>query len=143
MFLLTSPSILCAADPVRASGEVAWSGSLVSAWRTAREQQRPLFVFVTMDSCAHCQKMKQVTFKDTQIQGELKARFVPVTLNVEDEPDFVKILRVRSFPTLVVIQPNGDVVESISGYQTPKQLREKLSVAVRQASHEKAGRSAR
>jgi hypothetical protein len=50
---------------------------------------------------------------------------------------------VRTFPTLVVIQPNGDVVESISGYQTPKQLREKLAPIVRQAARGKPDAAAR
>jgi thioredoxin-related protein len=132
-----------ATDPVREEEGVAWSGSLVTAWRAARDQQRPLLLFVTMDTCVHCQKMKQTTLKDAAVQSDLKGRFIPVALNVKDEPEFIKTLRVRSFPTLVVIQPNGDVVESISGYQTPKQLRDKLAPIVRQAARGKPSTVAR
>ncbi|MCU0961400.1 MAG: thioredoxin family protein [Pirellulaceae bacterium] len=132
-----------AADAVSKEGEIAWSGSLTTAWRAAREQQRPLLLFVTMDTCVHCQKMKQTTLKDAAVQSDLKERFIPVALNVKDEPEFIKTLRVRTFPTLVVIQPNGDVVESISGYQTPKQLREKLAPIVRQAARGKPDAAAR
>ncbi len=106
-----------AADAVSKEGEIAWSGSLTTAWRAAREQQRPLLLFVTMDTCVHCQKMKQTTLKDAAVQSDLKERFIPVALNVKDEPEFI--------------------------YQTPKQLREKLAPIVRQAARGKPDAAAR
>jgi thioredoxin-related protein len=133
---LTCLAVAFAAESARRPPALQWTQDLVAAWRTARDEQRPLFLFLTMDGCVHCQRMKQTTLQDVRVQHELKSRFVPVALNVKDEPEFVKVLRVRSFPTLVVIQPNGDVVESISGFQTAKQLREKLESDFRQASHE-------
>ncbi|MHB8972848.1 MAG: thioredoxin family protein [Pirellulaceae bacterium] len=125
-----------AAEPAKDDG-VKWSGDLKTAWEVASDRQRPLLVFVTMDGCAYCQKMKQTTLRDKAVQHDLKSGFVLVAVNVKDEPDFIKILQIRTFPAMVVIQPNGDVVESISGYQTPKQLRDKLSSTTRQASREK------
>jgi thioredoxin-related protein len=130
-------TVLCGAtEPAKDDG-FKWSGDLKAAWEVASEQQRPLLVFVTMDGCPHCQKMKQTTLRDKSVQRDLKSRFVTVALNLKDEPDFIGILRIRTFPAMVVIQPNGDVLESISGYQTPKQLREKLLSTARQASLDK------
>ncbi|MHB0959916.1 MAG: thioredoxin family protein [Pirellulaceae bacterium] len=131
-----------AAEPAKEGG-IKWSGDLKVAWEAASEQQRPLLVFVTTDGCIHCQKMKQTTLRDRAVQGDLKSRYVTVALNVKDEPEFIKILRIRTFPTMVVIQPNGDVLESISGYQTPKQLRDKLSSTARHASRETNSRKVR
>ncbi len=87
--------------------------------------------------------MKQTTLKDAAIQSELKRRFIPVALNVKDAPEFIQTLRVRSFPTLLVIDPNGDVVESISGYQTPKQLRDKLAPTAREVARGKSAAAVR
>jgi thioredoxin-related protein len=142
MILLAVSMMSGAAEPVKDDG-IKWSGDLKTAWEVASDQQRPLLVFVTMDGCSHCQRMKQTTLRDKAVQGDLKSGFVLVALNVKDEPEFIKILRIQTFPAMVVIQPNGDVVESISGYQTPKQLREKLSSTTRQASLKKPPRTIR
>ena len=76
--------------------------------------------------------------KDRLVVGDLSKHFEPVTLNVKDAPEFVDQLRVKSFPTTVIIKPNGDVVEAISGYQTVKQLRERLHATVRLVAQEAA-----
>jgi thioredoxin-related protein len=131
-----------AAEPTKDDG-IKWSADLKTAWELASEQQRPLLVFITMDGCPFCQKMKQTTLRDKAVQGDLKSRFVTVALNVKDEPEFIKILHIRTFPSTVVIQPNGDVVESITGYQTPKQLRDKLSSSTRQAALDNNSRKTR
>lgn len=141
--LLIGAGHVGATDGAREDQGLVWSDNLGTAWRIARDEQRPLLLFVTMDSCLYCQKMKLTTLKDAAVQDELKDRFVPVALNVKDEPEFVRTLRVRTFPTLVVIEPNGDVAESIVGYQTPTQLRDKLAPAARQAAREKAAAARR
>lgn len=127
--------------PKTASGP--WHSDLKTAWETASAQERPLLVFLTTDGCAYCQKMKQTTLRDKGVQADLSARFIPVVLNSKDEPDLVKMLKIRVYPSVVVIEPSGDVVESISGYQTAKQLREKLAPKTRQATREKPARSVR
>jgi thioredoxin-related protein len=123
-------------DETRTKGGLQWEPDLKTAWRAAREQQRPLLLFLTMDNCAHCQKMKQTTLQDKGVQTDIDSRFVAVTINVKDEPDFVKMLGISTLPTTVVIQPNGDVVESMRGYLTAKQFREKLLSTARQAAAE-------
>ena len=136
LVMFASTITLAAKEPAKADTGLKWTGDLATAWETAREQQRPLLLFVTMDGCPHCQKMKQTTLRDKDVQSDLQSGFIPVALNVKDEPELAKKLRLRLFPALVVIQPDGNVLESIGGYQTPKQLREKLSATIRQASRE-------
>jgi len=125
--VLATALTLHADEPAKTSSGLQWTADLAAAREAAREQQRPLLLFVTMDGCTHCQRMKQTTLRDKDLQRELQAEFIPVMFNVKDQPELVKSLRLRLFPTLVVIQPNGKVRESISGYQTARQLREKLT----------------
>ena len=109
---------------------------MCAASRTSLETERPLLVFVTMDDCMFCQKMKKTTLLDRQVMSDLQTRFVPVAVNVKDHPDFIKLLTVKSFPTTVVILNNGDVIESITGFQTPTQLHKRLVTTLRQAARE-------
>jgi thioredoxin-related protein len=141
--MLASTIAVSAKEPAKAGAGLKWTNDLAIAWQAAREQQRPLLLFVTMEGCVHCQKMKQTTLRDEDVQSDLRTRFIPVALNAKDEPELVKVLRLRLFPAMVVIQPDGDVLESINGYQTPKQLRERLSSTVRQAAHEAKPRTNR
>lgn len=136
LIVLASTITLIANEPAQTNQGLKWTGDLDAAWTSAREKQRPLLLFVTMDGCVHCQRMKLTTLRDKGVQHDLEKEFVPVTLNAKDKPELVKRLRLRLFPTVVVIQPNGTVMESITGYQSPKQLREKLSATLRQASRE-------
>jgi thioredoxin-related protein len=142
--------IICAAaitlsanEPAKTAAGLKWIADLEVAREAALEQQRPLLLFVTMDGCVHCQKMKQTTLRDKDVQNDVRASFIPVAFNEKDEPELVKKLRLRLFPALVVVQPNGTVLESISGYQTPKQLREKLASTIRQASRDAKPRTTR
>lgn len=132
--LLAATAMGQGVEETRAKGGLQWEPDLKTAWRAAREQQRPLLLFLTMDNCSHCQKMKQTTLQDKGVQTDIDSRFVAVTLNVKDEPDFVKKLGVSAMPTTVIIQPNGDVVESMRGYLSAKQFREKLLSTARQAA---------
>jgi thioredoxin-related protein len=143
VIMLASTIAVSAKEPAKAGAGLKWTNDLAIAWQAAREQQRPLLLFVTMEGCVHCQKMKQTTLRDEDVQSDLRTRFIPVALNAKDEPELVKVLRLRLFPAMVVIQPDGDVLESINGYQTPKQLRERLSSTVRQAAHEAKPRTNR
>lgn len=115
---------------------LTWDRDVHTAWQLALKTQRPLLVFITMDDCLYCQKMKKSTLQDRQIVHDLTTEFVPVTINVKDQPELVKLLFVKSYPTTVIILNNGDVIDSIAGYQTPRQLHERLNTTLRQAAKE-------
>lgn len=115
-----------------------WNRDVRDAWRSAVKANRPLLVFITMDDCIYCRRMKKTTLADQRVVDSLRAQFVPVSLNVKDAPDFVKLLMVKTFPATVVIQPNGDVIRSISGYKGPKQLRYQLHTALRYVHQQQA-----
>ena len=123
-----------AAEAAPEKASFAWITDVDTGWRIARENQRPLLLFLSMDGCSHCQKMKRTTLKDKAVQHDLQAAFVSVSVNSKDAPELVKLLKVRYYPTTVVIQPTGEVIESIQGYQTATQLRKRLNTTLRQAA---------
>lgn len=125
-----------AVEPASVRGPVAWNQDVRTAWQTSLELQRPLLVFITMDDCMYCQKMKKTTLQDRQVVSDLKSEFVSVAVNVKDQPELVKRLLVKSYPTTVIILNNGDVIDSIAGYQSAKQLHERLVSTLRQAARE-------
>jgi thioredoxin-related protein len=141
--ILLAAATLAAKEPTKPNTGLKWAPDLATAWETARDRQRPLLIFVTMDGCLHCQKMKQTTLRDKDVQRDVQDEFVPVTLNAKDEPKLIKKLGLTLFPAVVVIHPDGEVLDSISGYQTAKQLREKLSSTLREAARDTTSRKTR
>ncbi len=135
--LLAVAATAHAADRSRGRHKLNWDQDVRQAWKSAHTADRPLLMFLTMDGCLYCQKMKKTTLQDRHVVNDLQSQFVSVALNIKDAPDLVEQLKVKSFPTTVIIQTNGDVIESISGYQTPSQLRQRLHATLRQVARER------
>ena len=136
LVLALASSSAMAERPNSSLPQLNWEQDVRTAWRAAVKADRPLLVFVTMDGCLYCEKMKRTTLQDRLVVGDLSKHFEPVTLNLKDAPEFVEQLQVKSFPTTVVIKTNGDVIEAISGYQTVRQMRERLHAARRLVAQE-------
>jgi len=136
VIFLTPISLGFAAEPTRSLSQVNWDRDVREAWQEARQNDRPLLVYVTMDSCIYCEKMKKTTLQDRRVLSDLQTYFTPVSLNVKEAPDLVQLLMIKSFPSTVVIQTDGDVIESIAGYQTSRQLRQRLRLTLQQVAQE-------
>ncbi len=136
VLLLVLSAAGSAAEPASTRESIAWNQDVRTAWQTSIELHRPLLVFITMDDCMYCQKMKKTTLLDRQVVSALRTEFVPVAVNVKDQPELVKRLLVKSYPTTVIILNNGDVIDFIAGYQSAKQLHERLVSTLRQAARE-------
>lgn len=138
--LLAHVNMIAAAEPSRPAPKVDWNRDVRTAWQESLQTDRPLLVFVTMDSCLYCEKMKKSTLQDRLVLSDLQTHFTPVALNVKHAPELVQQLMIKSFPSTVVIQANGDVVESIAGYQTPQQLRQRLRLTLQQVAQQPSSR---
>jgi len=138
LLLLMMVTAVGGAEHMGGEGKLNWDRDVRDAWRSALKFNRPLLVFITMDDCIYCQKMKQTTLQDQHVMDNLRTQFVPVALNVKDAPDFVRLLTVKTFPTTVIIETNGDVIQSISGYKSVHQFRRQLHTALRYAHRQQA-----
>ncbi len=126
LILLVTTSSLVAAD-FTAPG---WHHDAKQAWQLAREQQRPMLLYFTMSGCVYCRKMEHVTLADASVARDIRDRFVAVHVTAEQNASLIRSLKVRSFPTTVIISPRAGVIDHISGYVTPEQLRSRLQAAL-------------
>ena len=95
---------------------------LDQAWRAAQQAQRPVLVFVSMNRCAHCDRMERETYAHPQLARQINQRLVAVKLKREDAPDVVKQLGVRAFPTTLLISPRGEMLARVEGFADPRNL---------------------
>src|SRR5262249_43964422 len=64
------------------------------------------------------------TFRDPVLMALLNERLVPLKLDGARETVLVEALRIQAYPTLVLAQPDGKIVETVEGYVEAARLTE-------------------
>ena len=123
---LVSLATLAAVSPCWAA-DVSWHHDVEAAWKEAREQQRPLLVFVTTSGCRYCTMMRNVTFTDSHVANVIEGGFVAAAVDAKDVGWMVKDQKITSFPTTLVISTDAEVVDRIKGFVKPNELAVRLS----------------
>jgi uncharacterized protein YyaL (SSP411 family) len=118
----------------RRSAAAATRGDAVDhmPWRTleaglaeARTRGMPILYDFTADWCPPCRRMQRELFADPRVAAELSRSFVPVRVldRVREEgrnaawvDSLQRHFRVRAFPTLVIVRPDGGPPVRIQGY---------------------------
>lgn len=89
-------------------------------------------VYFYTDWCGYCKKMSSVTFKDTNVIGELNKNWAIIKVNAESKEQYtangtaktgVELARahkVTGYPTLVFFNKKGEVITSLPGYAGPE-----------------------
>lgn len=114
--------------PVFASGL-----TLASAKAQSQTDAKPAFVFATAQWCGPCQQMKRGPLTDPAVVDVIKARTLPVYLDVDQSPSEAASLNVMGLPTMLVLR--GDrIVASLSGYADGPKFIAWLEQSVAQAT---------
>ena len=93
-------------------------------------------IFFSAPWCKPCQKMKQTTFNNPKLALLAQSSFVPYIANMDYfiPMDLAEKFDVKVFPTVLVINPEGNVVKRFVGYTSAESMFSKLSGLVRTAS---------
>lgn len=89
------------------------------AWQSAQKSRRPVMVFVTSKNCFYCQKMVEETFSHPQIAKANNERFETAILSRDKQPEIVKKLGIRAFPTTLLVNPDGSLQGRLEGFAEP------------------------
>lgn len=103
-----------------------WHDNISSAWKQAKELDRPILIYVASNSCTFCRKMEHGTLKNPEVARQVEARFVGVSINSSNQPNVARSLRIRAYPTTLVYAPDGKLITSMRGYVGPEEFHQKL-----------------
>jgi thioredoxin-related protein len=91
-----------------------------------------LMVYFWQDGCPSCLRMKETTFADPATKATIRAKFVPVAINVFGERELVwtdgrrmrekelaRGLGIRGTPTMLFLDEKGVEIARRVGYQSP------------------------
>ena len=124
--LLALSLIASSASFARSATAGGWIRDVDQALEVAQSRQQPVLLFVSMDDCKYCQKMVQTTFRDQRVLQTIGSQYVPAVIKNSERPDLMRQLQIRSFPTTLVVSPEGDVLHEMKGYVEASKFQQQL-----------------
>jgi len=104
--------------------------SYPDAWRAAQKTNRPILVFATSPSCPHCTRMLGETYQLGQVKQFVTTSFETVIVDRFEQPELAARLKVRWYPTTLVVAPNNKVIDVIEGYVDPATFARRLQTTL-------------
>ncbi len=93
----------------------------------AKESEKVVFIDFFTTWCGPCKKLDQVTWKDAEVVAWLDEHTVPLKLDAEIEVELAKRYGVDRYPTMVFIEPGGELRARLTGYKPPQEFLEQAS----------------
>lgn len=100
--------------------EDAWAEIL----QLAKAENKPIFLDVYASWCGPCKALKHRTFPDASAGEYFNENYINVTLDAE-KGEGIKIarqLRVDAYPSLYILNPNGEALLLSQGFHSPEEL---------------------
>jgi len=92
------------------------------------EANKPGFLYFTTDWCVWCERIREDTYSKPEIKNYIENNFVPFWIDAEKNtgPDLKKRYGVAAYPTVVIVNKNGEVIDKVIGYDKPEGYLAKL-----------------
>ena len=109
---------------------VDWREWGQEAFDEAREQDRPVALFLTAFWCGFCQRLDETTLSNDEVIALLNAYFIPVRVEESQRPDVDLRYNQGGWPTIAFITPAGDHLFSVN-HMAPGPFLDLLAKTVR------------
>jgi hypothetical protein len=114
---------------------VRWCEWGEDPFQLARNQDKPVMLFLTAFWCRFCQRMDEEAFSDNENTALLNAYFISVRCDNAQRPDIDIRYNRNGWPTIAFMTADGDIL-SVANYLPSEQFGD-LLVRVYTAYHEK------
>lgn len=103
--------------------------NLDDAKALAKNQDKYIFIDFRADWCKPCIEMEKTTFQDQEVSDMLNNNYIAVKADVSyfDAMDMQELYNVSVLPTILVLNPIGEVQLRLIGYKTASILLEDLA----------------
>lgn len=116
--LIPSMRLNAQQKPIENTGIVFNNQEFKEVLATARASHKKIFVDAYATWCAPCRLLQKTTFRDVKAAAYFNKNFINVSIDVEkaEGPELVKKWQVDGLPTLLILDEQGNVLESHTGY---------------------------
>jgi thioredoxin-like negative regulator of GroEL len=112
------------------TAEIRWRTDYAAALKEAQDRNLPLVIDFGTVNCYWCKKLDESTFRDAKIIRAMNERFVPLRIDGEKEPTLVQLLKITSYPTVVLAAPDKRIIGNMEGFQEADKFHESLQRAL-------------
>ena len=88
----------------------------------AAEQNRVVFIDLYTTWCGACKKLDEDTWTDKKVIAILKKETIPLELNADRESAIREKYNIKAYPTLLILDVDGSVLNRVEGFQLPAQF---------------------
>lgn len=101
-----------------------FEGNFEQALFEAKAANKLVFVDVYAKWCGPCKLLKRTTFKDEEVGTYFNANFINIAVDGETKEgkELLRKYNVRSYPSLLIVDGDGEVKTRATGYHKPKAL---------------------
>ena len=94
--------------------------SYSKALKQAEEEGKLVFVDFYTTWCGPCKMLDKYTWPNEVVQGWLTEHTVPLKIDADRQRGLARKYGVRSYPSLVFIDPSGRRLHTINGFRKPR-----------------------
>jgi thioredoxin-related protein len=146
-FILTLALLHCT-KVEKPAPEVRWI-SLADAQALSKNDHKKILVDIYTDWCEFCKKLEEQVYPDSLVRESIYEYYHAVKLDAESDEviefngetlskkQFAKKLGVRSYPTILFIDTEGELILQINGYMPAEDFKNMLVYIGEEAYHKK------
>lgn len=101
--------------------QIPWVANLQQAQAMARAKNRLVLIHFWGDNCPPCDRMEQQVFNQPEVARAVGANYVPVKVNVHRTPELKNHFKITSWPTDLILTPDGKEIRRAIGFRKPDQ----------------------
>ncbi|MCE6989088.1 thioredoxin fold domain-containing protein [Dyadobacter sp. CY323] len=99
-------------------------GSWAAILKKAKKEKKVIFFDAYTTWCGPCKLLQKNVFTRTDVADVFNKNFINVKFDMEsgEGPELAKKFEIQGYPTLFFIDPKGNIVKQVLGYQQPEAL---------------------
>jgi uncharacterized protein YyaL (SSP411 family) len=119
-----------ATSPSFGGESIKWSGWNDGLFSRATAEKR--FVILDLEAvwCHWCHVMEKTTYADPEVTGLLAAKYIPVRVDQDANPDLSSRYGDWGWPATIVFAPDGTEIAKIRGYIEPERMQALLKAII-------------
>lgn len=111
---------------------MAWKEDFNQAMAEAKRSGKPLMLDFYTEWCTWCKKLEKDTYSNKDVEA-LSERFVCAKIDADKNRGLVVKYMVRGYPTVVFLNPDGQMTKMVSGYLPPDEFSGVMKFALSRA----------
>lgn len=127
LLLISAIFISCNYGSTASEGGIKFESLTVEqAKKLSKETGKPIFIDCYTDWCGYCKRMSKGVFRDPEVGKAFNEKFINLKVEMEKNVDgkgLARKYRVNSYPTLIIINAEGELLSKKIGAQDAASLK--------------------